>query len=154
MAFETARIHSIVPRTLVSMVREKPSALMFGVVAPDMLPNWGFPRVSHSAGPCERDMAYTGAVHTVINSTKLFQRGCHHVIDTSFVGNVHFHRYCLERRMCGELTALFGSGLGTFFIDICKNHTSASGLSKSKGCLFANAAGGLREPSQRNIIMP
>ena len=130
---------------LVSMVREKPSALMFGVVAPEMLPNWEFSLVSHSENVDHvREMAYSGAVHVVVNSTELFQRGRHHVFNTSFVGNVHFHRCCPERGMRGEFTALFGSGLGTFLIDVCKNHTFGSGLGKSKGCLLANAASGLK----------
>ena len=127
---------------------------MFGVVAPEMLPNWEFSSVSHSENVDHvREMAYTGAVHVVVNSTELFQRGRHHVFNTSFVGNVHFHRYGPERGMRGEFTALFGSDLGTVFIDICKNHTFGSGLSKSKGCLFANAASGLKEPSQTSLMM-
>ena len=132
------------------MVREKPSALMLGVVAPKMSPNWEFPRFSHSEiVEHVKEMAYTGAIHIVVNPTELFQRGRHHIVDTSFVGNVHFHRCCPERRMRGEFAALFGSSLGTFFIDVCKHHTFGSGLSKSKSCLFANAASSLKEKSEK-----
>ena len=88
-------------------------------------------------------MAYAGAVYVVVNSAKLFQRDEHHIVDTSLVGNVDFHRCCLEIGMRGESTALSGSGLSTFYIDVCKKHTSGSGLSKSNRCLLANAASGL-----------
>ena len=55
--------------------------------------------------------------------------------------------------MRGEFTALFGSSLGTFFVEVCKNYTFRSGMSKSKGRLFANAASGLKEPNQKRVIM-
>ena len=42
MAWETARMQSIVPRTLTSSVREKMSDLIFGVIAPEMLPIYEF----------------------------------------------------------------------------------------------------------------
>ena len=150
MAFETARAHNMVPRILTSIVREKPSGLMSGVIAPAMLPNWGFLWVSHWMDRV-RGMAYTRAVHVVVDPTKLFQCERHHIVDTSFFCNVHFHRCCLEIGMCGEIPALFGSDLGTFFIDVCKNHTFASGLSKGNGCFFANAAGGLKEQVREDL---
>ena len=117
-----------------------------------MLPNWEFSWVSHlEIVDYVWEMAYTGAVHAVVESTKLFLCSGHHIIDTSLVGYVHLYRCCSERWMRGEVSALFGSGLGTFLIDVCKNHTSRSRLRKSNGCLFANAASGLSEQVREDL---
>ena len=92
-----------------------------------------------------KERAYTGAVHAVVDSAELSQRDAHHFVDTSFVGNINFYCCCLEIGMRGEIPALFGCSLGTFFIDVCENYTFASGLSESNRCLLANAAGSLNE---------
>ncbi|KAL9130763.1 MAG: hypothetical protein Q9175_006938 [Cornicularia normoerica] len=106
-------------------------SLMFGVLAPERLPIWKYPSVSYAEhGDYARGMAYTGTVHTVVDSAELFQGG-----------------------LLGELLALFGSGQSALFVDVCTCHAFSSSFGKSDGCFFANAAGGLKERSQRGFVM-
>ena len=119
-----------------------------------MLPNWEFSWVSHLENvDCVGEMAYACAVNAVVDPTELFQRSGYHVIDTSLVGGVDFYCCCFKIGMRGEIPGLFGSSLSTFFIDVCKNNTSRSSLSKGNGCFFANAASRLRAPGQKAFIL-
>ena len=153
MAFETARTHSIVPRTLVSMVREKISALMFDVIAPERLPIWEYINVSHAEHKQHtRAITYTSTINTVVDSAKFLYGSLHHVIHTSFIRDVNFHRYRPEGGVLGELLALFGSGQGACFIDVGKHHTFGSSFGKREGSFFANAAGGLTKLGQRGRV--
>lgn len=55
-------------------------SLMFGVLAPERLPIWKYPSVSYAEhGDYARGMAYTGTVHTVVDSAELFQGGLQHI---------------------------------------------------------------------------
>ena len=64
------------------------------------------------------------------------------------LGDVNLYCYGLKSGVLGELLALFSSGQGSLFINVCKEHAFGFGLGKGDGCFFASAAGGLREPSQ------
>lgn len=105
------------------------------------------------AGSIGREMIYTSTVHAVVDSAEFFKSSLHHVVHTGFIGDVNFHRYRLERGVIGELLALFGSGQCALFIDVCKGNAFGSGFGKGEGCFFANAAGGLKEPGQRGLVI-
>ena len=92
-------------------------------------------------------MAYTSTVHTIVNPAKFFKSTLDHVVHTGLIGDVNLHRYRLERGILGALFAFFGSGQGTFFVDVRQSHAFGSGFGKGEGCFFANAAGGLKEPN-------
>lgn len=125
------------------------SALMFGVMAPERLPIWKHPGVSSAERRRHvRGMAYTSTVHTVIDSAERLESSLHHVVHTGFIGDVDFHDHRLERGVFGEQSTLIGSGQRALLVDVCKNHGPRSSFSKGNGGFFANAAGGLKEPSQ------
>ena len=130
------------------------STLMFGVIAPERLPIWKYPSISQGKqGKDAMGVAYTSTVHIVVDSAKFFKSSLHHVLHTFFIGDVNFHCYRLERGVLGEFLALFGSSQGALFVDVCKRHTFGASFGKCKGCFFANAAGGLKQPSQQGFVM-
>ena len=135
------------------MVRENISALMFGVIAPERLPIWEHVNVVHTKHKKHTwAMTYTSTINTVVDSAEFLQSSLHHVVHTSFIGDVNFHRYRLERGVLGELLALFGSGQGACFIDVGEHDTFGSSFGKREGSFFANAAGGLTKLGQQGLV--
>ncbi len=123
---------------------------MFGVIAPERLPIWEHVNVSHAKHKKHaRAMTYPSTVNTVVDSAVLFQGSVHHVVHTSFIGDVNFHRYRLEGGVLGEVLALFGSSQGACFIDVGEHDTFGSSFGKREGSFFANAAGGLTKLGQQ-----
>lgn len=104
-------------------------------------------------GSIQGGWVYTSTIHTVVDVTQYYESSLHHVVHTGFTGDVNVPRYRLEKSVLGNCLALISSGRGALLVDVCKYYSFGSSFGKGEGCILANAAGSLKEPSQRGLVV-